>query len=125
MAIEILENTLLKLLVRRGNNYDRTQITLDSGELGYTTDTKRLYIGDGSTAGGNIIGNIYKGKVAAVTALAPAVVGDYAFETSSNQLKVLIQNTGSAATDWYGVGNVLSAGNTTINVDSAGRITVD
>ena len=125
MAIQILENTLLKLLVRRGNDYDRTQITLDAGELGYTTDTKRLYIGDGSTAGGNIIGNIYKGKVANVTSLAPGVVGDYAFETSSNQLKVLIQNTGSAAADWYGMGNVLSAGNTTINVDSASRITVD
>lgn len=125
MAIEILENTLLKLLVRRGNNYDRTQITLDSGELGYTTDTKRLYIGDGSTAGGNIIGNIYKGKVADVTALAPGVVGDYAFETSSNRLKVLIQNTGAAAADWYGVATVLSAGNATINIDSASRITVD
>jgi uncharacterized protein YheU (UPF0270 family) len=48
MAIEILENTLLKLLVRRGTNYDRQQITLETGELGYTTDTKRLYVGDGS-----------------------------------------------------------------------------
>ena len=41
MGIEILENTLLKLLVRRGTDYDRQQITLDSGELGYTTDTQR------------------------------------------------------------------------------------
>ena len=37
MGIEILENTLLQLLVRRGTDFDRQQITLNSGELGFTT----------------------------------------------------------------------------------------
>ena len=32
MAIEILENTLLKLLVRRGTDADRKEITLESGD---------------------------------------------------------------------------------------------
>ena len=41
MAVEILENTLLKLLVRRGTDSDRRNIILTDGELGYTTDTDR------------------------------------------------------------------------------------
>ena len=69
MAIEILENTLLKLLVRRGTNADRKQITLESGELGYTTDTKRLFAGDGTTVGGILVGNKYKGSAGNITTL--------------------------------------------------------
>jgi len=87
MAIEILENTLLKLLVRRGTDSDRKQITLESGELGFTTDTVRLYVGDGTTAGGVIVGNKYKGKAANVTTLSPVVTGDFAYETDTNSLR--------------------------------------
>lgn len=45
----------MALQVRRGLSTDRTTITPIAGELLYTTDTKNLYVGDGSTAGGNII----------------------------------------------------------------------
>lgn len=45
----------MALQVRRGLSTDRTSITPVAGELLYTTDTKNLYVGDGSTAGGNII----------------------------------------------------------------------
>ena len=41
--------TIVKLKVRRGSDAQRKAITLDQGELGYTLDTKRFYIGDGST----------------------------------------------------------------------------
>ena len=74
MAIEILENTLLKLLVRRGTNHDRKQITLETGELGYTTDLKRLYIGDGVTPGGILVGNKWAGNNADLTNLAPVLM---------------------------------------------------
>ena len=118
MAIEILENTLIKLLVRRGTDNDRTNITLENGELGYTTDTQRLYIGDATTKGGQIVGNRYQGKAANVTSLAPCVTGDYAFETNTNTLKVLAGGTGSNATDWLEVSNLLSAGDGTITLGS-------
>tara|TARA_R110000824_G_scaffold60345_2_gene161353 strand:- start:14774 stop:16453 length:1680 start_codon:yes stop_codon:yes gene_type:complete len=124
MAIEILENTLLKLLVRRGTDSDRKQITLESGELGFTTDTDRLYIGNSTTPGGVVVGNIYKGKVADVTSLTPVVTGDYAYETDTNSLKICVGGTGAVATDWLTVSNLVSAGNTTITIDSANRITV-
>lgn len=45
----------MSLKLRRGLSADRTSITPAEGELLYTTDTKLVYIGDGSTAGGNII----------------------------------------------------------------------
>ena len=124
MSIEILENTLIKLLVRRGTDNDRTNITLENGELGYTTDTQRLYIGDATTKGGLIVGNIYQGKAADVTTLAPCVTGDYAFETDTNTLKVLVGGNGSNEADWLKVSNLLSAGNNTINIGTDNLITV-
>tara|TARA_R100001079_G_scaffold13203_1_gene6458 strand:+ start:23772 stop:25445 length:1674 start_codon:yes stop_codon:yes gene_type:complete len=124
MAIEILENTLLKLLVRRGTDSDRKLITLESGELGFTTDTERLYIGNSTTPGGILAGNKYKGRANVVTSLSPVVTGDYAYETDTNSLKICIAGTGSAASDWLTVANQISAGDTTIVIDSQNRITV-
>jgi hypothetical protein len=42
----------MALKLRRGSNAQRLLITPAEGELIYTTDTKLLYVGDGSTAGG-------------------------------------------------------------------------
>jgi hypothetical protein len=41
--------------LRRGLETDRLSITPAEGEPIYTTDEKKLYIGDGSTVGGNAI----------------------------------------------------------------------
>ena len=46
----------MPLRLRRGTDSTRTSITPVQGEPIYTTDTKKLYIGDGSTAGGIEIG---------------------------------------------------------------------
>ena len=124
MAIQILENTLLKLLVRRGTNADREQITLQSGELGFTTDTERLYIGNSTTPGGVIVGNKYKGSAANETTLTGVVTGDYYYNTTAKALKVCVRGTGAEADDWLTVANQISAGNNTINIDSESKITV-
>jgi hypothetical protein len=42
----------MALQVRRGTNAERLGITPALGELIFTTDSNRLYVGDGSTAGG-------------------------------------------------------------------------
>lgn len=42
----------MALQVRRGTNAERLTITPAEGELIYVTDTKQLFVGDGSTAGG-------------------------------------------------------------------------
>ena len=124
MGIEILENTLLKLLVRRGTNFDRQQITLDSGELGYTTDTKRLFIGDGTTEGGTLVGNKYKGRASDVTTLAPVEIGDYAYDTDNSSFYLCVSGNGNIITDWQKVATNNSAGNATIDISVSEGITV-
>lgn len=52
-----MDISVYKSKVRRGTNSTRLLITLDQGELGGTTDTRRLYLGDGQTAGGIVVGN--------------------------------------------------------------------
>jgi hypothetical protein len=49
----------MTLRIRRGTEAQRAGVTFDLGELAWTTDTKKLYVGDASTAGGvNIAYNI-------------------------------------------------------------------
>ena len=43
----------MALQIRRGTDAERTGITPIAGELIFTTDTKKLYVGDGTTVGGN------------------------------------------------------------------------
>jgi hypothetical protein len=46
----------MSLQIRRGIDSQRTGVIFDEGEISWTTDTKKLYVGDGSTAGGvNVI----------------------------------------------------------------------
>jgi len=45
----------MALRLRRGTDAERQLITPVEGELIYTTDTKLLYAGDGSTAGGKLV----------------------------------------------------------------------
>lgn len=42
--------------IKRGVEANRLSITPQSGELIFTTDTKKVYVGDGTTAGGNPVG---------------------------------------------------------------------
>jgi hypothetical protein len=65
MAIEISQNTVVKILVRRGTDTERKQVVLSEGELGYSVDTRRVFVGDGITQGGVVVGNKYLGKAQA------------------------------------------------------------
>ena len=49
----------MALQIRRGPNAQRATTLLQTGEVAWTTDTKKLYVGDGVTTGGvNILANI-------------------------------------------------------------------
>jgi len=48
----------MALRLRRGLDIERQSITFAEGEPLYTTDTKQLYVGDGSTVGGNLVTGI-------------------------------------------------------------------
>lgn len=87
MAIEITSDTVVKILVRRGLEAERKLTTLTEGELGYSIDTQRVFIGDGITPGGNIIGNRFLGAPAQKGVFdSAAAKGDTVYETSSNTL---------------------------------------
>ena len=45
----------MSLLLRRGLEADRLSFIPEEGELIYVTDTKLIYVGDGVTAGGNLL----------------------------------------------------------------------
>ncbi len=42
--------------MRRGVEAQRASVTPDAGELLFTTDNKQLFVGDGATAGGLLVG---------------------------------------------------------------------
>jgi len=87
MAIEISSNTVVKILVRRGLESERLQTTLTEGELGYSIDTQRLFMGDGITPGGVIVGNRFLGATGNITAYSSsAQKGDTIFQTTDNVL---------------------------------------
>jgi len=46
----------MALKIRKGTNADRLLTTFALGELVYTTDTNQLFVGDGTTTGGVLIG---------------------------------------------------------------------
>jgi hypothetical protein len=47
-----------KIQIRRGVEAQRALITPDAGELLFTTDNKQLFVGDGATAGGLLVGGV-------------------------------------------------------------------
>ena len=116
--IEIYENTLLKLLVRRGSDADRQNIILSQGEIGYTTDTNRLFVGDGVNLGGVVVGNKFAGSRTDVTTITNVVSGDYAFDTDGNQLYIYNGGSPSNIANWTSIGGVYTAGDGSIIVTS-------
>ncbi len=57
----------MALRLRRGTDAERQLITPAEGEIIYTTDTKSVYIGDGTTVGGNRISGSTDGSPAQLT----------------------------------------------------------
>lgn len=124
--IEIFENTLLKLLIRRGTDVDRKMITLSEGELGYTTDTKKLYIGDGQTKGGiPVAGSSFLGSVPDVTVFTSAVSGDLAYDNDDNVFYTFKGGNPANITDWQNIGGTYTAGNGTISISNTNNIIVN
>jgi microcystin-dependent protein len=122
-SIEIFENTLLKLIVRQGADADRKNVLLDSGELAYATDTERLYVGDGATMGGVVVGNKFLGVATTVTSFTNATVGDAAYDSLTNTLYTCVASPPTVLSNWSAVGRVTQAGQS-IAIDSTGVISL-
>ena len=118
--IEIFENTLLKLLVRRGTDADRRNVTLSEGELGYTIDTKKLYIGDGQTVGGVPAGGVsFLGSYPLPHNQVPTTFkGDLIFGGSSNTLYSYIGPNWKESSSWLPIGGIYTGEDSTISINS-------
>ena len=95
---------IVKLKLRRGTDAQRQAVTLEQGELGYTTDAKRVWVGDGFTVGGNNIGNVIHTPmyVGTRTDLTDAVNGDIVYE--DNLLYQLSGTYAANLTSWAFIG---------------------
>jgi hypothetical protein len=94
MAIEITSDTIVKILIRRGQEYDRKLTLLSTGELGYSQDTQRLFVGDGFTLGGVSVGTVFHGFAASKDAYTSiAQNGDTVFQTTDGVLYVFDSDT--------------------------------
>jgi hypothetical protein len=57
----------MALQLRRGTDAERQLVTFAIGELIYTSDTKKLFVGDGTTLGGKFVGGIAEAGVRPIT----------------------------------------------------------
>lgn len=130
--ITITENSILKLLVRRGADIDRKNIILSEGEIGYTTDGKRLFVGDGVTTGGNVAGTFFFG-VATNTSpytvgelVARGSTGDTIYSSVSSIYYVLTGTNTANLSSYIPVGgpNIVSVDNTTITKTANGTLSL-
>jgi hypothetical protein len=96
--------SIVKIKIRRGNDSDRLKIILDEGELGFTTDTKRFFVGDGNTYGGISITTNFLGfgSLSAGT-FSEALPYDLAFDTTTDRLFALSGGNGGDPAQWYDV----------------------
>lgn len=103
----------MALKLRRGTDSQRGLITPADGELVYATDTKKLYIGDGTTAGGNPVDT-------AGTALGSNLdLNNYNLTGTGNvNITGNITATGNITTD----GNLTLGGNLTVGDASTDTI---
>ena len=113
------------LQLRRGTEAERVQITPLEGEPIYTTDSKKLYIGDGSTAGGN---EIVSGEKAPQQNPPGMVRMVSVMSASAAQLYRVTTTTGYAAARWwdgsvqvYGSGNPATLIDVTISNPTTGN----
>lgn len=95
-----MPSEIAKILIRKGTNADRLLVTLSEAELGYTTDTDRLYVGDGTTPGGIVVSNKNWGEVASTATLITlnAEINDIAFYNSKTY--TLTALPASTLTNW-------------------------
>lgn len=63
----MIDRRIGKIKIRRGTNQERKTIIFSEAELLYTTDIKRMFVGDGTTSGGTVISN----KNFIVTSITP------------------------------------------------------
>ena len=133
----------MSLQIRRGTGAQLANITPVVGEMIYTTDTKQVFVGDGTTAGGiavavggggtvtaNLVGNVTGSLNGVLVSVSGNVItgnilaGGYASVAGNITGSYLIGN-GSQLTGITSAGTRISNGNTEVNIGaSAGNANI-
>jgi hypothetical protein len=95
--------SIVKIKVRRGTDSDRNRVILDEGELGFTTDNKRLFVGDGNTLGGVSIANKFLGR-GLRGSFGTALIGDTVYDVLQNNMFGLTATPPSLSANWANLG---------------------
>ena len=104
----------MALRLRRGTDAERLTITPLQGEMIYTTDTKKLYVGDGATQGGVLVGPVDTTAFDVVNDTTPQLGGD--LDLNGNN----ITGTGNISID----GTITATGNIGLGDAESDEITV-
>jgi len=112
-----------KLKVRRGTDAQRQQLIFDQGELIYTTNTNRMFVGSGATLGGVVVGGKVHATLASVGSLSSlnAQVGDLV--NVAGILYKLSLTDYSALSSWENIGTKIDTN--LLNYNSNNEITLN
>lgn len=123
-----MADQVTKILIRSGATSDRESITLQSAELGYDTDLRRVYAGDGVSAGGNLVGNKLIGLFdldTEISSLSRAVSGDFVFDTGDSRLKALTGADYSEKDQWIILESLSTGTVTTVSPGAGLAVSLD
>ena len=118
----------MALQIRRGTDAERTGITPLAGELIFTTDTKKLYVGDGSTVGGNQVDTTLSAQYLSVPSnITPDATNTRDIGTSSASWRTgFFQTVDASHIDAVSInGNIVSGDSTVVVNVGAGTVTAD
>ncbi len=105
-----MADQITKILIRSGTTVEKNTITLDAAELGYATDSKKVWVGDGETNGGNIVGqkfyySNFNTDLNETNTIYYAVSGDICFDLNDTTLKALTGTNPIEPAEWAIVAN--------------------
>jgi hypothetical protein len=88
----MIDRRIGKIRIRRGTDLERRSIIFPEGELLYTTDNKRVYIGDGISSGGVVLSNRNYITQTLYPLPITALYGDIIYTSSEKKTYILDYN---------------------------------
>ena len=118
-----------KIILRQGVENDREDVVYSVGEPLYITNFKRMFIGDGSTAGGVLVSNKFIGFATfdvntGSTGITYAYQGDLVFDRTTNNLFALTGSTPANLASYARITRNFTADNVTTTLSETSAISV-
>jgi hypothetical protein len=124
-----MPDQVTKIIFRRGTDATGRTITLNQGEPGFTTDTKRFYIGDGTTTFGLPVSIKNWGIKNFNTAnflntFSGSEIGDIVYDDFGNHVYFLTAFPGTTKANWAKISFVVDVDDSTIEINPSSALQV-